>query len=103
MAARRVQHDRYGKPLPTLAQATPQPDTSARPSNVERRNRFLALLCATMDEHYPALLRQDVRAKVSITFTVLDGMIEDDFDVVIARKYRKHSQGWDYHPRNEED
>ena len=88
MASRLSRHDSYGRPLPTLAQAAGQGDTAERPANVEQRERFLALVQGTMEEHYPYLLRRNVTAEVTITFTVVRGVIQDALYLGIVRKYR---------------
>jgi hypothetical protein len=82
-------HDSYGRPLPSLAEAARQADTSERVSNVEQRERLLELLRTTMDEHYPYLLRRNVTAEVTIRFKVVQGVIQDDLYLSITRKYRE--------------
>ena len=84
MPTRLSRHDSYGKPLPRLADAARQ-DMSASTTNVEQRERLLRRLLATMEEHYPYLLRRDVSAEVTIAFKVVRGTIQDDLYVGIVR------------------
>lgn len=86
MALRR--HDSYGRPLPRLTDA-PRQDLSASDTNQEQRERIMQRLRATMEEHYPYLLRRDVSAEVTITFKVVRGTIQEDLYVGIVRHYRQ--------------
>ena len=85
-------HDSYGRPLPRLAERDPQ-DVSARPANQEQRERILEMVLGMLDEHYPYLLRREVTAEVTLSFTVRAGMIQDDMYVGIVRKYREAREG----------
>ena len=85
-------HDSYGRPLPRLAARDPQ-DVSASATNQEQRERILQLILGILDEHYPSLLRREVTAEVTISFTVRAGTIQDDMYVGIVRKYRESREG----------
>jgi hypothetical protein len=88
MPGPRPRYDRYGRPLPRLADA-PRSDLSGSETNVQQRERILRRLSATMDEQYPYLLRPDVSAEVTITFRVVRGTIQDELYVGIVRQYRQ--------------
>ena len=89
MALRR--HDSYGRPLPRLTDA-PRQDLAESATNVEQRERIMQRLQATMEEHYPYLLRRDVSAEVTMTFKVVRGMIQDDLYIGIVRHYRQEEE-----------
>lgn len=61
-------------------------------TNVAQRERLLHRLRATMEEHYPYLLRRDVSAEVTLTFKVVRGTIQDDLYVGIVRHYRQEEE-----------
>ena len=84
-------HDSYGRPLPRLTEAARQ-DLSDSEANLTQRDRLLHRLRATMDEHYPFLLRRDVSAEVTITFKVVRGTIQEDLYVGIVRHYRAEEE-----------
>lgn len=99
MASRLSRHDSYGRPLPHVTEAgrqslprSPSGDVSASTTNLEQRERILHRLRATMEEHYPYLLRRDVSAEVTITFKVVRGTIQDDLYVGIIRHYRQEEE-----------
>ena len=85
-------HDSYGRPLPRLADTPPQ-DLTASATNLEQRERIFQLIRGMLDEHYPYLLRREVTAEVTLTFTVRAGTIQDDMYVGIVRKYRDFREG----------
>lgn len=89
--ARLSRHDAYGRPLPRLTPSTRQ-DLSGSATNVEQRERLLHRLRATMEEHYPYLLRRDVSAEVTLTFKVVRGTIQDDLYIGIVRHYRQEEE-----------
>ena len=87
MADRAPRYDKYGRPLPHLA-ALPPEDLAERTSNAEQRERLLHRVRYALEEHYPHLLRRDVSAEVTIAFTVVRGMIQENMFVGIVRQYR---------------
>ena len=82
-------HDRYGRPLPPAEPAARQA-LAESPTNRAQRERILHRLQATMEEHYPYLLRPEVSAEVTLTFKVVHGTIQEDVYVGIVRQYRQH-------------
>ena len=91
MPGRLSRHDSYGRPLPRLTDA-PRQDLAESATNVEQRERIMQRLQATMEEHYPYLLRRDVSAEVTMTFKVVRGMIQDDLYIGIVRHYRQEEE-----------
>jgi hypothetical protein len=91
MASRLSRYDSYGRPLPRLTDA-PRQDLAASATNLEQRERIMQRLRATMEEHYPYLLRRDVSAEVTITFQVVRGTIQEDLYVGIVRHYRQEEE-----------
>ena len=91
MASRLSRHDSYGRPLPHLSQP-PRQDMAGSPTNMEQRERILHRLRATLEEHYPYLLRRDVSAEVTIAFKVVRGTIQEDLYVGIVRHYRQDEE-----------
>jgi hypothetical protein len=87
MASRGPRYDKYGRPLPHLA-ALPPEDLGERTSNAEQRRRLLDRVQTLLDEHYPHLLRRDVSAEVTISFSIVRGMIQEHVFVGIIRQYR---------------
>jgi hypothetical protein len=87
MASRAPRYDRYGRPLPGLADVPP-PDLVERTSNALQRERILQRVRDTLDEHYPYLLRDAVSAEVTLSFSVVRGMIQEQLYVGIMRVYR---------------
>lgn len=87
MAAPRPHYDRYGRPLPTLADAPVRPlnDSDA---NTAQRALILRRVEATLEDHYPHLLRSNVSAEVTISFKVVHGTIQGELYVGILRLYR---------------
>jgi hypothetical protein len=80
---RAARHDRYGAPLPELAEASRQAlhDT---PANLTQRRHIQAVL----EETYRVLLRRDMNADVTVSFKVVQGRIQDDVRVGVERQYR---------------
>jgi hypothetical protein len=81
----------YGRPLPT-GEATARPALAESVTNRAQRERILRRLEATMEEHYPYLLRPEVSADVTITFKVVRGTIQEDVYVGIVRQYRHQEE-----------
>lgn len=75
--------DSYGRPLPSLTEAHREVLLD-RPSNIEQRKRLLALL----EEQHHQLLRRDVSAEVTVTFKIVEGIIQADIYVGAVRHYR---------------
>ena len=81
-------HDPYGRPLPREEAPTRQ-ELAESPTNRAQRERILRRLQATLEEHYPYLLRSEVNAEVTITFKVARGTIQEDVYIGIVRQYRR--------------
>ena len=84
-------HDRYGRPFPQ-GEAPTRPALTESPTNLAQRERILHRLQATMQEHYPYLLRPEVSAEVKLTFKVVRGTIQEDVYVGIVRRYHQHEE-----------
>jgi hypothetical protein len=91
MATPRPRLDRYGKPLPSLVDATKR-DMSETAANVAQRKRILRRIGAMLDEHYPHLLRGNVTAEITVLFKVLHGTIQQDMRVGILWQYREEEE-----------
>jgi hypothetical protein len=91
MAAPRSRLDRYGKPLPALVDATKE-DLSATPVNVTQRKRLIEHLIAVVDMHTTHLLRRDVTAKLTVSFRIVRGTMQDDVTVVVAHRSHRHKE-----------
>jgi len=85
MASRPGRRDRYGRPLPTLVEASHE-SLYERPANEDMRRRIAALL----NIYYDTLLHRDVNADVSVSFRVVDGVIQDDIRIGLNRMYRTY-------------
>jgi hypothetical protein len=81
-------HDRYGRPVPH-EEATARQEMAESPTNRAQRERILRRLQATLEEHYPSLLRPEVSAEVTLTFKVTRGTIQEDVYIGIVRQYRR--------------
>jgi hypothetical protein len=85
MATRSGRRDPYGKPLPTLVEAA-QESLYGRTTNEDLRRRIADLL----NIYYDTLLRRDVSAEMSLSFRVVEGIIQDDLRVGLNRVYRTY-------------
>ena len=84
-------HDAYGRPLPP-GEAPARQALAESPTNRAQRGRILHRLQATLEDHYPYLLRPEVSAEVTITFKVVRGTIQEDLSVGIVRQYRPREE-----------
>jgi hypothetical protein len=87
MPPRPARHDRYGRPLPRLADAAQQ-DLTDSPANRTQRRRILRRIQATMEQHYPHLLQRAVSAEVTLSFKIVKGTIQEDVYLGIVWQYR---------------
>lgn len=87
MAAPRPRHDRYGRPLPTVA---PVERRSLVDSDQNRtaRQRLVWLL----EHEYAELFRAGVWGEVVLTFAICDGTIQADLHVEVKRSHRQESE-----------
>jgi hypothetical protein len=91
MAALRPRRDRYGKPLPTLADAS-KADLSATPVNIAQRQRLLQRLAVALERHCPDLLHADVTADITVSFKIVRGTIQHTMSVGIVREYHHEEE-----------
>lgn len=87
MPASRPRYDSYGRPLPTLAEASSWRNMAGSDANMGQRDRILRLVETTLDDNYPHLLRDNVSAEVTLTFKVVRGTIQGQVYVGIVRLY----------------
>lgn len=80
---RPLRHNRYGAPVPELAEASRQ-SLHETPGNLARRRHIQAELEAT----YRVVLRRDSYAEVTVSFKVAAGRIQDDVRVGVVRTSR---------------
>jgi hypothetical protein len=83
MAQRPHPQDAYGRPLPTLTDAD-RAVLKARPFNVLQRRRIAAVL----EDLYDALLRREIYAEVTVTFTIQSGIIQAEVSTGVSRQHR---------------
>lgn len=83
MASRAPRHDRYGRPLPSLAPAGTEA-MGERPANVTQRRRLATILTEVCE----GILRRDMTAEVTLRFKVVDGVIQgNSLHVGVMRHY----------------
>jgi hypothetical protein len=85
--SRRPLRDGYGRPLPHLVEASPR-DLRVTPMN-RQLQRYIERL---LQEEYDALLVHGIYAEVTLTFTVKDGSLGMDVDVVRRRQRRRSEE-----------
>ena len=83
MPQRLPRRDHYGAPLPELTDAYREV-LAARPSNTAHRRHISAIL----ENVYQTLLRRDIHAEVTLSFTVVGGIIQADVQLGVQRQYR---------------
>lgn len=82
MAAPRVRLDGYGQPLPPLADARHEV-LADRPLNQEQRRVLLRML----QDQFDALLRRGTYATISLSFDVVDGIIQKKVSLHVQHDY----------------
>jgi hypothetical protein len=87
MAQRQHLHDRYGRPLPELTDAEQEILYGRRANGVERQR-----LHALLEEECHALLRRHVSAEVTLSFVIVEGMIQPKMTVETRRHYRRRPE-----------
>lgn len=75
--------DSWGKPLPELVDARREGRFDHDVNQAHRRFLF-----ALMEDHLRLLLRRGEHASLSITVQILDGMLQEDVQVLAARRWR---------------
>lgn len=86
MASRSLPYDAYGRVLPELTEAQQQVMLEQH-ANVIQRKRLIALL----EAEHRTLLRKDVSARVTLSYSVTEGMINADIQVTVRRNHRFRS------------
>jgi hypothetical protein len=92
MPAPRPRYDRYGRPLPTLAPTPSRREIMDSETNVGQREHILRRVAATLDDHYPHLLRENVTAEVTVSFKVVRGTLQGEVYVGVLRLYHPEEE-----------
>lgn len=85
MAQPRARHDRYGRPLPTLA---PVPATAPSVTDSAHNQRMRAYLLDLLTEQYADLYQRGVHAHLTITLAIMEGSLQPDIDIQVTQHYR---------------